>query len=87
MIRARVCQLQRIISDTSSLDHEIVIAQSDLEKEEERLSKAEERVKAKERMFGVNERSQLDCLLKNKYAKMVMDARALKIRIRQKLIS
>lgn len=86
-ICARVHQLQRIISDNSSLDHEVVIAQSDLQKEELCLLKADEQVKAKERAFGANERSQLDRLLKNKYAEMVMNARVLKIHIWQQLIS
>ena len=80
-------QLQMIIADTSSLDHEVVIAQSDLKKEEARLSKADEQVKLKERAFRASERSQLDCLLKNRYAEMVMNARALKIRIQQQLVS
>ena len=37
-------QLQMIIADTSSLDHEVVIAQSDLKKEEAHLSKVDEQV-------------------------------------------
>lgn len=86
-ICTRVQQLQKIISDIHSLDHEVVIAQSDLQKEEVQLAKADEQVGAKERLFGANERSQLDRLLKNKYAEMVINARALKIRICQWLIS
>lgn len=63
------------------------MAESDLKIQQVRLSKADQQVKAKERAFGVNERAQLDRLLKDQYAEMVMNARALKIRMRQRLIS
>lgn len=56
-------------------------------KEKARLTQATEKVKAKEKALGVDGRRRLDRLMNDPYFNLRMNARALKIRIRQKLIN
>lgn len=86
-LRKRVSELERIISDTSSAQYEVAAAELDLLDELKRLDKAKEKVRAKEKELGIDGRRRLDRLMNDEYLNLQMNARALKMRIRQKLIS
>lgn len=86
-IRSRVRKLEDIIADPTSADYEVTIAESDLRKDEEHLAKITADVKTKERALGIDGRRALDRLMNDPYINDRMNARALKIRIRQKLTS
>lgn len=86
-IRSRIRELQNLIADPTSADYEVAIAESDLKKDEERLARITVLVKSKERALGIDGRRALDRLMNDPYINDRMNARALKIHIRQKLTS
>ena len=66
-MRKCVSELEKIISDSSSAQYEVAIAKLDLLDERKQLSKATEKVKAKEKELGIDGCRQLDWLMNDKY--------------------
>ena len=86
-LRSRIRRLQNLIADPTTADYEVAIAESDLKKDEEQLAKVTDLVKKKECTLGIDGQRALDQFMSDPYINDRMNARVLKIHIRQKLAS
>ena len=75
MMWKHVLELKKIISDSFSAQYEAAIAELDLLDECKQLSKATEKVKAKEKELGIDGRWRLDWLMNDKYLNLWMNAK------------
>lgn len=87
ILKNRIRDLEDTISDECSEDYVIAEAEVSLPEVRIRFEKAATQVKAAELALGVDDRVQLKRLANNPFISARMNARALKIRLRQKLRS
>lgn len=83
----QVTDIRKRIMDTSSAPWETATAELELETALQVLRKAEAKVKRKEEGLGVTAMQKLHHLIKSPFLAKKMNARALKIRIRERLRS
>lgn len=84
--QALVDDLRKRIIDTTSERWETATAELELESSVQALDKAQKRMENKEKAMGAEKRHLLRTLIKSPFLTKKMNARALKIRIRERLI-
>lgn len=85
VLMTRIDHLENIIIDPDSTVDLIIDAETRLVRARSDLARTISSVRAKEQVLGVNERAQLQRLVNNPFIAARMNARALKIRLREKL--
>ncbi|KAF8135926.1 hypothetical protein K438DRAFT_1922849 [Mycena galopus ATCC 62051] len=82
----QVCELrQKFIDGVSDEDNHSVLYETEWRAAQEALEKSLASLRRKERALGVNEQQELQKLIKSEYMRVRMNARALKLRLRQRL--
>jgi hypothetical protein len=87
LLRKRVQEQENIILDPSVSDYHFCDVELRLAEAKKALSSAESRVHASESALGVKERTKLEKLLGSPFIAARMNARALKLRLRERLCS
>jgi hypothetical protein len=84
--RGQVQELrQKFLDGVENDDPHAALYQTELESVQEALVKAEASLRRKEEALGVDEHQELEQLLNSEYMRLRMNARALKLRLRQRL--
>ncbi|KAJ7834308.1 hypothetical protein B0H13DRAFT_1653339 [Mycena leptocephala] len=84
--RGQVQELrQKFLDGVENDDPHAALYQTELESVQEALAKAEASLRRKEEALGVDEHQELEQLLNSEYMHLRMNARALKLRLRQRL--
>ncbi|THU94094.1 hypothetical protein K435DRAFT_563197, partial [Dendrothele bispora CBS 962.96] len=85
VLNIRRKDLEDVLMSAGSAAYERAMAVDDLEKTKESLRKAREKLGRHERSLGLQERTQVKRLMKSPFLTKRMNARALKIRLRERL--
>ncbi|THU80594.1 hypothetical protein K435DRAFT_874226 [Dendrothele bispora CBS 962.96] len=84
-LEGRMKHLQEIIGNPDSADYEVATAEADLPKVMEDYEKKTQTLRKKEKALGVGEKSQLHHLVNSVYINKSMNARAVMVRLRERL--
>lgn len=76
---------QKFIDGVSDEDDRSVLYETEWRAAQEALEKSLATLRRKEKALGVNEQQELQKLIKSEYMRVRMNARALKLRLRQRL--
>jgi len=76
---------QKFLDGVSDEDNHSVLYETEWRAAQEALEKSLASLRRKERALGVNEQQELQKLIKSEYMRVRMNARALKLRLRQRL--
>lgn len=87
ILLTRIEHLENTVIDQNSAMDVTLDAETRLASARSDLERTVANLRAKEQLLGVNERAQLDRLLNNPFIAARMNARALKIRLRERLRS
>jgi hypothetical protein len=85
VLRDRICKLESILIDPYTESDAFADAELGLERAQAALSESNARLRAKEAGLGIRDRNQVHQLITNPFIEARMNARALKMRLRDKL--